>query len=250
MKRVLFCISILTAVIIASGCMNKETIPAMGNNENEGEEAITVNDDNAEEEQEIVLMTKEEFLIFIEENQDLETVDITVDDLVGIDIDDFIAHWHLTKDVVDTTFLKNALEWYLRDIENQTLIAYLATELVSVDSTDEEYKAFLGKFISSIDGMIIWSGGEDLVGWYRVTFEAETYAHPEGEEKTEYMWILQTKNLSDFGTRLSDSGTYLIQIPWDSSGLGYEAGFFYNKNQKFFFTGGKFEWGIQFTEME
>ena len=248
-KRIALCT--LALICMVSGCASQEELPGSENTENGVEVTMSAVDgnDTGGQDIEIVLMTKEEFINYIEENQDLETVDITVGDLDGIDIDDFIAYWNFTEEVIGHRYLKKALETYLQDIEDQNRSAYFAHEIVNVDSTDEEYTEFLDRFIASItDGEILASGKEkDVVDHFRVYYEDS-----DGKEMSENMWIGQTKYLDEFGTRcVEPSGIYLIQIPWDSSGFGYEGQLFYNKNQKFFMTGdGKFEWGIQFTEME
>ena len=244
MKKRIVYISILIMIFMVSGCTSEETISELENNQNEDEEAIIVNDDSTkgEEEMEFVFMTKEEFIYYIENND----VGVTEKDFDGIDIDDFIARNYLNEDNILRIKLDVAIEDYLKELESERLSTYLAHGIVSVDSTEEEYTDFRNRFILSItDGQIITSGKEiDLIDWYRVSYE-----NSDGKIMTEYMWIGQTKHLDKFEIRNED-GIFLIQIPWDSSGFGYEAGFFYNKNQKYFYTGGKFDWGIQFTEME
>ena len=242
------CILIVFVVIGAMpGCQNDKAATIIDPAENIEQTEPEKQDEQGEKEMEIQLLTVEEFIKCIEENQHLEAVDITVDDLEGIDIEGFIEYGHFTKDSFGRRYLRNALESYLVHVEDEKLLEYLAHELVSVDSTDEEYEKFKQKFIPAIDGKIISSGKyKDLIDWYRVIFKDS-----DGKERTEYMWIGQTKYLDKFVTSRSESsGVYYIQIPMDSSGFGYEGSFHYNKNKKFFYTGGKFEWGIMFFEME
>ena len=236
-------ILILILTCFAAGCVSNggdETIS--GSIDDGAEETIPFIDNNKEEVLDFDFMTKEEFINYIENNE----VGVTLNDFEGIDIDDFIRREFFSVDNISSYNLVVALEGYLQKLEDDRLMAYLAKELVSVDSTDEEYKEFLGKFISSIDGKIVSSGIEnDFINWYRISWKES-----DGENRTEYMRIGQTKYLERYGTRCTDAGVYLLQIQWDSSGLGYEDPLFYNKNQKYFYAGGKFEWGIQFTEME
>ena len=248
MKKALLSVLVLAIICLGSGCTSEEAIQGLGNNKNEEHETMPPIDANkGEEEMEIVLMTREEFIKYIEENQDMETVDITAGDLEGIDIDGFIAYGYFSEENVGRGYLRNALESYLDHLESERLSVYLAHEIVSIESTDSEYDEFRARFIVSItDGKIIASGKEiDLIDYYRMSYE-----DLEGKTMTEYMWVGQTKHFDKFVIRDED-GVSLIQIPWDSSGFGYEGPFFYNKSQKYFLTGnGKLEWGILFTEME
>ena len=196
-----------------------------------------------EEQMEEQLMAKEELLTFIEENQNLETVDITVDDLKDIDVDAYIRYWHFrTIDDIQNVFLRRTLESYLASIESQNRAAYMAQELLSVESTDEEYEKFKEVFISSVDGHLDYKGKEytylDLYYTY--------YNGPDGEETWEYLYIGQTKYLNQFSTeKYNDArdifGYYKIHLPVDSEGLTYVQGFCYNKNQKYFMVTYQFE---------
>ena len=194
------------------------------------------------------LMTKEEFIKYIEENQHLETVDITVGDLNGVDIDGFIEYWHFSEDIVRNRYLKRALESYLLELEREKNRVYLAQELVSVDSTDEEYEKFKEEFFSEIGAEVkSVNKVKDALDWYRISFK-----DLEGEQVEKYVFIGQTKHLKEFVTDQDKrTGVYSIFIKLKADGYGFEGALVYNKNQKYFFTGeGPFEWNIIFNGIE
>ena len=197
---------------------------------------------NDKEQMEIQLITKEELLKFIKENQDSETVDITVDDLEGVDIDGFVARWHFTKDNIAGLFLKTKLDTYLLEIEAKGQPTYIAQELVSVNSTDAEYREFKEKFIASVDNYFDHKGKvKSYLDRYHVY-----YNDLDGEEIWDYLYIGQTKYLDQFDTMKqgdpdNDSCYYEILLPVDSEGLTYVQGFYYNKNKKYFMVSDQYD---------
>jgi hypothetical protein len=197
---------------------------------------------------EIILMTKDEFIQYIEENQHLDTVDITVHDLDGVDIDGLITYGYLSKENVGRGYLKNALESYLSHLEGEAQKIYLAQKIISVESTGKEYLDFKERFFSVI-GVKASSGGgpQEFLDFHEIYFRDSN-----GKDASGYLWMGQTKNLAALHPRLNErSGTYLLTVLIDSDGFGGEMSFSYNKNKKFFFTGdGPFEWIATFTGME
>ena len=229
MRSIIVLISIVMIAIAAPSCDNsKEGETTIPEEITTGEEMIT----------EKGLITKEELIEFIENNQHLETVDITVEDLDGIDINDFILHWHFTKEIIGHRYLQSAIDGYKNYLKGIERAAFMAQEIVSVDSTEEEYVTFREKFISSISvsAKIKYIGKDGPLDQYELY-----YTKPDGEETSTYMFIGQTKHLGEYGIGKYNYGKdpdefryYVIYIPWDSEGMVYEQGISYNKDRKYF----------------
>jgi hypothetical protein len=182
------------------------------------------------------LMTKEELIEFIENNQHLVTVDITVEDLEGVDVDGLIARYHFTKEVIGHRYLRTAVDGYLNYLESKRRAVFMAQEIVSVDSTDEEYGAFREKFISSVSNKVKYIGKVGYLDQYWLY-----YTRPDGEESSSDMFIGQTKYLEEYSTGKYCYGKnpdefrfFVIHIPWDSDGMVFEQGISYNKDRKYF----------------
>ena len=101
------------------------------------------------------LLTKEEFIQLIEEND----VGVTIEDFNNVDIDDFIAHYHISmetfnKFISGDFILSGILEGYIELAphwqKEQQLAPYLVQELKYVDSTDEEYMDFISRYFKAI----------------------------------------------------------------------------------------------------
>lgn len=106
-----------------------------------------------ERESTMELITSQELLQIIRDND----TGITEDDFEGIDIDDFIAFCRFpTPSKREDTRLLNLrphLDRYLNHLEMKLYDTsqFLALELVRVNSTDEEYEAFIEAFFRALD---------------------------------------------------------------------------------------------------
>ena len=102
-----------------------------------------------------ILLTKEEFIQLIKENN----VGVTIIDFEGVSIDDFILYYRITKEVSEQfvsgeftlsqivqSFKKNAP----RIKQEMQRAPYLVRELVYVESTDEEYLAFIDRYFDAL----------------------------------------------------------------------------------------------------
>ena len=216
-------IVVLIAVFILSGCVNNRAVLDVEdidiqNLENSGAQGEgQMSDTN--------YMTKEEFLQYIKENQHLETVDITVEDLNGVDIDDFIMYSRFSKEDIDGFFLKYALESYLRDLKYRKLEPYMAIELTSADSTDEEFKTFKDKYFNII-GLAYEHEFVDEYGIDNYRFQVDEKKHTIGLGKTQ--------NLGDCKIDKNNKGFYCVEYIQDQSGLMLSMPIYYSKNAKYF----------------
>jgi len=184
-----------------------------------------------EEDKEYELISKEKFIEYIENND----VDVTMEDFKDVDIEDFIATNHITEEWVKRLNLSVLLEHYLAVLESNKRPTYLAREIVSVDSTDEEFKEFKNRFIYNVNGLV---GDFEYAGSFDqyLTIYAFDYIDEDREESRERLYIGQTKYLGEYVTSNYDNPDwcYVIFLPMSSDGLVYEQSFSYNKDKKYF----------------
>jgi len=183
------------------------------------------NNKKGEEKMEFTFMTKEEFITYIDTND----TDVTLEDFDGIDIDDFISQSYFSKENISHYSLAVALDDYLRRMERQRRAAYMAQEIVSVDSSDVEYEKFRDQLILSIGGGVESAGKHNTLDVYQVS-----YTDSGGKKTWDYIYIGQTKHLKKYSTIRDNAGYYIIQLPMDSEGLYFTSGFCYSKNKKYF----------------
>jgi hypothetical protein len=193
------------------------------------------------------LITKDELLKYIQENQNKETVDITVEDLEGIDIEDFIEFWHLTKDNIKDSFLKIIVDRYKEHLIWEENAKIFAREIVNVDSTEEEFQEFIKIFLSAIDKKIVYSDKMDGFIWLDINNEKETT-----------LYIAQTKNINELSIGfLTPSASTLLEavIGNGPEGAGMLGNLVYNKNEKYMlfahpYEGPLFEYAKVFHVLE
>jgi len=186
-------IVILTFLLVSCKQNDDSTTPNNINNINnaQGEDHIT----------EIKLMTKEEFIKYIEENQHLETVNITLDDLKCIDIDDFIAYCQFTKEDIDGFYLKYALELYLENLKYMKLERHMSSEIISVSSSAEEFEAFIEEYFKKVNRPYK-NTSKDRYGIdnFDISIDGKEYRIRVG----------RTQNLGDYETEKNNNGFYCI----------------------------------------
>ena len=215
-----YAIVVLIAVFIFSGCVNNRTaVPDVEdidiqNQENSGAQGEgQMSDTN--------YITKEKFLEYIA----TQNVGITLDDLEGIDIDDFIVYSNFTEESVKILYLDKALERYLRDLKYRKLEPYMAIELTSADSTDEEFQKYKEKYFNII-GMAYEHEFVDEYGIDNYRFQIDDKKHTIGLGKTQ--------NLGDCKIDKNNKGFYCVEYIQDQSGLVLSVPIYYSKNAKYF----------------
>ena len=181
-----------------------------------------------EEEMAEQLLTSDELLRFINENQHQKNVDISVDDLKGIDIDDFIKSNQISMGYVKIIGLKHVLEKYRETLNLKVLEPFIAYEIKSIDSTGDEYKRFKEEFFkkAGLKGELLHT---DI-------FEIDHFDIIIGE-KNHRIRIGQTKNLDNIDIEKNNFGVYCVTYVLDSSGFKNWAPIYYSKNAKYFILG-------------
>ena len=173
-------------------------------------------------------MTKEEFAQMLNERD----ISLTLDDFEGIDIEDFIQEGIITVGLADAPdseiqqYLETALESYKRNAELKEKANYMAREIISIESTDEEYAMFLEEFFAAIDKELPIpfnkQSGFDL-------FRIE-------EEKVIDLYIAQTMYIQEmdiYNNPNRHEELLEVFISSDSGSVGISGNFCYNKTKKF-----------------
>jgi len=178
----------------------------------------------------VEILTREIFLQYIREND----VGVTEEDFADVDIDDFLEQraWSTTTDLsrfrIDT-----ALENYRRYLENlpnlQREDRIFAREIRSVESTDEEFEAFVQAYFAEIgkEPAFVGSG----LGIYR-------YDIMYGDSGNLFMerYILEIGRTMDFVHHTITINNYrgFLQMDRTYGGSGTLDWFVYSGDDKFF----------------
>jgi len=163
MKKVL--IMLLALLVLSGSACNISTI-------------VPAQDDlsNKEEIMEEPLLTKEEFLRRVSENE--EALGVTIADFNDIDVDDFIEFRKLTETdleafIAGRRIFSAVFESYVSGIERRRVLKYAERELTVKDSTDEEFEEFKAVFFESIGGVTEATSsqresvvGNEFIQWY------------------------------------------------------------------------------------
>jgi len=144
---------ILTILIITTyGCVSGDIVHIGNDLKNGGMADSNESFDNEAEarEDEIILdlLTKQEFLQYLSEND----VGLAEEDFEGIDLDDFIRSCGITSESIEQllpNMPKTVLIYRMLKVIAQEHAIY-AKEIRSVDSSDEEYEAFIVKLMEEI----------------------------------------------------------------------------------------------------
>ena len=167
------------------------------------------------------LLTKQEFLQYVKENE----VDVTVQDFDGVDIDDFVRYGYLTSEWVTHQNLVKLLECYKRDLVNEQGSKIMAKEIICVDSTDEEYEAFLKAYFNAVDGEY-WKYGA------RQKYQFESYTIRKDDVRCR-IEIGKTKNMSMY--KIFDGRFYgNLEIDIPDGDASWRLPFCYSADGKFF----------------
>jgi hypothetical protein len=148
------------------------------------------------------LATKQELLQYIKDNE----VGLTEEDFDGVDIDGFIEHYQFTTEEFARFNLKVLLEDYKTDKVYEQKAEIMAKEIKSVDSTDEEYQAFVEAYLKAVGKEYYFIGADKrfLLDVYGIKTEKINYC----------ICIGKTKNMDKYDISSGDSyGALEIYLP-------------------------------------
>ena len=167
----------------------------------------------------MVFVTKEEFLQYINEND----VGVKESDFEGVDIDDYIKESLFTADSLRRFSPKGMLDSYKREQDLKRQNAIMAQEILCVDSTDEEFDAFLQAFFEALAIQPTFLNTKNGASHYLITRNDERY----------YLYIGQTKNLQE--STLDNKGYEgRLRILFPEGEMSVALPFCYDKNTQFF----------------
>ena len=137
----------------------------------------------------MALITEQELLQYIEDNLD---VGLTEKDFEDISINDFIKDLEFTSEDFGRYPLKLLVETYKENKYYEQRAAIMAKEIRSVDSTDEEYRAFIEAYLEDVGKESLFLGGNpDGSYTYHIFTENGKYG----------ITIGRTKNMDQFDIR-------------------------------------------------
>ena len=215
---------VVTVMLLLCACNN--TLNPTGTNQAAGYIAQeTVLPENNEKEEDIMkseFITKEDFIKYIQTHD----IGLSVEDFEFIYIEDFIVHWHITKDNIESNLSKIVSEgYYLEDIEQGKKAKYMAREKYSVDSTNEEFERFTTEFFKAINKEVLRTGKEFGFTWFDIN-----------DNRHQYLWFAQTKDINGFYF-FNNPNSYpkLLEVVIENGpdGAGIISNFCYSKNKKF-----------------
>jgi len=200
------------------------------------EEGYNASSQISKQESEIAmkLITREEFIQFIRDNE----TGVSEEDFKNIDIDEFIKYWKFTSpsEGEDAKLLElgDSLEWYkdileIRELQKKSdkLSMLMAVEKVSVDSTDEEYEAFIKAYFGALEmEQEISEPSRSGLDTYVIDINDGTY----------YLYIGKTKDIEKYNIKYDKIREWLeILIP-AGQGASWNLSFCYSGDNKFFLS--------------
>ena len=183
-----------------------------------------------EEQMEEKLLTKEEFIQLIKEND----VDVTVQSFDGVDMDEFIAYYYISKEVFDEFIsggfnLRRNLEGYIENAplreEKKRMDPYLVRELKYIESTDNEYKEFIDKYFEALQVNAEKYKEENGVEIYELNIEGN------GTTYFRFCRTSKSKKLELSKGEKDDEENYMI-IQY-SGDMNYYLDIYYSKSGKY-----------------
>jgi len=195
-------------------------------------EELDAND--RQEDKTTILMTKEELLLYVKNNE----INLTEEAFEGIDIEAMIERFQITEEAIEWHGLDRLLKLYKDSIASEQRDAIYAKEIKNVDSKDEEYRAFVDVFFEAV-GEEYSFGGTDkiyLFDEYIIRKDDETYIITIGKTKNMDTYRIVDSNLP--------SNKKLIHLPYGDG--AFRRDFCYSPDGKFFmFIDGKYEFAYK-----
>ena len=155
-----------------------------------------------------------------------ELYGITDEDVRGGTLQDVIEHNEL--DIVDLTdhvlYMENELRDFYADMKEELIAPYRPYEIESVESTEEEYDAFMEDFLGRLDGE--WEERESDQNYLRFYMNTQN-----GDE----FYIGKTSELENMWLTppADEDGYYSIELDAHMEGMVFGMDFFYSPDKKF-----------------
>ncbi len=155
-----------------------------------------------------------------------ELYGVTDEDVRGGTLQDVIEHNGL--DIVDLTghvlYMENELRNYYADMKESLIEPYRPYEIDSVESTEEEYDAFMEDFLGRLDGE--WEERESDQNYLRYYVNTEN-----GDD----FYIGKTTDLENMNLEppADEDGYYAIALDAHMEGMVFGMDFFYSPDKKF-----------------
>ena len=187
------------------------------------------------------LLTKEEFLRKVSENED--ALGVTVADFDDIDVEDFIENRRLTEEsfamfITGGRIFKGAYDVYILNLPRRRAHAFLQPKLIIANSTDEEYEIFKERFIERIGFEVSpWTRRDTQIvdgvseGFEFINIDGEVDGFTIGRT----MYINQLERI---GWQISEDPVWAT-IP-SGGGTAYGMPMFISKNGKYFLLAGSY----------
>ena len=156
-----------------------------------------------------------------------ELYGITDEDVRGGTLQDLIEHNEYN--MVDLTdhvlYMDNELRDFYADTKEEFIAPYRPYEIESVESTEEEYDAFMEDFLSRLEGE--WEERESGQNYLRYYVNTEN-----GDD----FYIGKTADLENMSLErpADEDGYYGIALDAHMEGMVYSSDFFYSPDKKFF----------------
>jgi hypothetical protein len=194
------------------------------------------------EENRAFLLTKEEFLRKVLENED--ALGVTVADFDDIDVDDFIENRKLTEEsftsfITGERIFKGAYNAYIENLPRRRVHALLQPKLRTANSTDEEYDIFKERFIERIGVEVSPWTHRDRTQIVDGVSEGFEFINVDGDVdgftigRTMYINQLERR-----GWQISEDPVWAT-IPY-GDGTDYGMPMFISKNGKYFLLAGSY----------
>ena len=180
--------------------------------------------------QEEKLLTKEEFKQLIQEYD----LGVTVKSFDRVNLDEFIAHYYISKEVFDKYIygnysLSRTLERYIENAplreEKKRMDPYLVRELKYIESTDNEYKEFIDKYFEALQVNAEKYKEENGVEIYELNIEGN------GTTYFRFCQTSKSKKLELSKGEKDDEENYMIKQY--SGDMNYYLDIYYSKSGKY-----------------
>ncbi len=125
--------------------------------------------------------------------------------------------------VTDLFYIDNALDGYYASIREDEIEPYRPRELVSVESTQEEYDAFIKKYLDAV--------GLDLSA--ELESDQEHFRRFYDEDRNLYFYIARTAEMDQLPVFTGWDDYYKIGLDMHMEGMTCEVDFVYSADQKF-----------------